>query len=359
MKRSQVGFRLGPDAEILSARGREGGLLMSWDFSTEPEFERKLEWMRAFVREEAWPIETIFEETDQEQLDRIYAPIQAEVKRQRLWAAHLSPELGGRGFGQVKLGLMQEILGSSPFAPHAFGCQAPDSGNSEILALAGTPEQKARWLEPLLAGEMKSALKSAFSMTEPDTPGSDPTQLRTRAVREGDSWMIIGRKWYSSNASISDFLIVMAVTDPDAPPYRRASMFIVPADAPGVNIARDVPTMAHPFESFGRFGGHSEVFSLRGLLRGGMNSLRRPARRRGRRLRHRATSRRPIAALGSPAGSTPPSPLSRARVVVAGRRGLKDARNFAGLDELAKTIGNAAVGASRPGVDAGWVPFLC
>ena len=143
------------------------------------------------------------------------------MKRQGLWAAHLSPELGGQGFGQVKLGLMQEILGSSPFAPHAFGCQAPDSGNSEILALAGTPEQKARWLEPLLAGEMKSA----FSMTEPDTPGSDPTQLRTRAVRDGDSWVITGRKWYSSNASIADFLIVMAVTDPDAPPHggRRCS----------------------------------------------------------------------------------------------------------------------------------------
>ena len=229
---------------------------MSWDFSTEPEFERKLEWMRAFVREEVWPIETIFEEINQAQLDRIYAPIQAEVKRQGLWAAHLSPELGGQGFGQVKLGLMQEILGSSPFAPHAFGCQAPDSGNSEILALAGTPEQKARWLEPLLAGEMKSA----FSMTEPETPGSDPTQLRTRAIRDGDSWVITGHKWYSSNASISDFLIVMAVTDPDAPPHRRASMFIVSADAPGVNIARDVPTMAHPLESFGTFGGHSEVF---------------------------------------------------------------------------------------------------
>src|SRR5689334_10774031 len=144
---------------------------MAWDFSTEPEFEAKLAWMREFVREEIWPLEMVFGELDQRQIDAIYAPLQARVKDQGLWAAHLPPELGGQGFGQVKLGLMHEILGSSPFAPNAFGCQAPDSGNSEILALAGTPEQKERWLQPLLAGD----LKSAFSMTEPETAGSDPT----------------------------------------------------------------------------------------------------------------------------------------------------------------------------------------
>jgi acyl-CoA dehydrogenase len=150
---------------------------------------------------------------------------------------------------------MHEILGSSPFAPNAFGCQAPDSGNSEILALAGTPEQKERYLHPLLAGD----LKSAFSMTEPDTPGSDPTQLRTRATRDGDGWVIDGLKWFSSNASIADFLVVMAVTDPDARPHQRASMFVVDVDTPGVEILRDVPTMGHPVEHFGRLGGHAEV----------------------------------------------------------------------------------------------------
>ena len=117
---------------------------MAWDFSTDPEFERELEWMRGFVREEVWPLETISGELEQEQLDRIYAPLQAQVKARGLWAAHLDPELGGQGFGQVKLGLMHEILGTSPFAPNAFGNQAPDSGNSEILALAGTEEQKER-----------------------------------------------------------------------------------------------------------------------------------------------------------------------------------------------------------------------
>ncbi len=228
---------------------------MAWDFSTEPEFQEQLDWMRAFVREEIWPIETIAEELDQAALDRIYVPLQEEVKRRKLWAAHLPPDLGGQGFGQVKLGLMHEILGSSPFAPNAFGNQAPDSGNSEILALAGTDEQKQRWLHPLLAGD----LKSAFSMTEPDTAGSDPTQLQTRAERDGDGWVINGLKWFSSNASIADFLIVMAVSDPDARPHQRASMFIVPVDTPGVQIVRDVATMEHPAESYGKLGNHAEV----------------------------------------------------------------------------------------------------
>ncbi len=128
---------------------------MGWDFSTDADYQAKLDWARAFVREEIWPLETIFNELDQDQLDRIYAPLQAQVREQGLWAAHLDPELGGQGYGQVKLGLLHEILGSSMLAPNAFGCQAPDSGNSEILALAGTPEQKERWLEPLLAGDIE------------------------------------------------------------------------------------------------------------------------------------------------------------------------------------------------------------
>ena len=146
---------------------------MAWDFSTEPEFQAQLDWMRDFVREEIWPIETVFEELGQDGFMRAVAPLQEQVRERGLWAAHLPPELGGQGFGQVKLGLMHEILGSSPFAPVVFGNQAPDSGNSEILALAGTDDQKEQWLHPLLAGD----LRSAFSMTEPDTAGSDPTLL--------------------------------------------------------------------------------------------------------------------------------------------------------------------------------------
>ena len=228
---------------------------MAWDFSTEPEFQRELDWMAGFVRAEVWPIETVFEELGQDGFERAIAPLRDEVKQRGLWAAHLPPELGGQGFGQVKLGLMHEILGTSPYAPFVFGNNAPDSGNAEILALAGTPDQKQRWLEPLLAGE----LRSAFSMTEPDTAGSDPTLLATRAADDGDAWVIDGHKWFSSNGSVADFLIVMAVTDPDARPHQRASMFVVPADTPGVRIVRDVATMEQPAEHFGRIGGHAEI----------------------------------------------------------------------------------------------------
>src|SRR6476660_8347419 len=228
---------------------------MSWDFSTDPDFQAQLDWMAEFVRHEIWPLEAIWHDLGLEGLSEAIASLQEQVKARGLWAAHLPPELGGQGMGQVRLGLMHEILGTSPIAPLAFGNAAPDSGNSEILALVGTPEQKDRWLHPLLAGD----LKSAFSMTEPHTAGSDPTQLQTRAVREGDEYVIDGHKWFSSNASIADFLIVMAVTDPDARPHQRASMFLVDADTPGVRILRDVPTMEHPWESFGKLGGHAEI----------------------------------------------------------------------------------------------------
>jgi len=228
---------------------------VAWDFSTDAEFEEQLEWMRAFVREEVWPIEAIEHEIGQPELDRIGAPLKERVKERGLWAAHLPPELGGQGFGQVKLGLMNEILGTSIYAPPVFGCQAPDSGNSEIIALAGTDEQKERWLYPLLRGE----IRSAFSMTEPDSPGSDPTQLRTRAVRDGDGYVLDGHKWFTSNGSIADLLVVMAVTDPDAAPHERASMFLVPVDTPGVNLLRDVPNMEQPYEHYGMLGGHTEI----------------------------------------------------------------------------------------------------
>jgi acyl-CoA dehydrogenase len=228
---------------------------MAWDFSTEPEFQEQLDWMAGFVREQIWPLETL--ELDQAQLDRALHPLQDVVRARGLWAAHLPPDLGGQGFGQVKLGLMHEILGTSPYAPSAFGNQAPDSGNSELIALAGTPEQKDRWLHPLLAGD----LRSAFSMTEPGVAGADPTTLETTATLDSSTgeWVIDGHKWFSTNASVADFLIVMAVTDPDNRSHQRASMIIVPADTPGVRILRDVPTMEHPGEHFGRLGGHAEI----------------------------------------------------------------------------------------------------
>ncbi len=228
---------------------------MAWDFATEPEFQAHLDWMRDLVRDEVWPIETVFDDLGYDGFKRAIAPLQERVKERGLWAAHLPPDLGGQGYGQVKLGLMHEILGTSPFAPAVFGNAAPDSGNSEVLALAGTPDQKERYLHPLLAGD----LRSAFSMTEPETAGSDPTLLQTRAVKDGDHWVINGHKWFSTNGSIADFLIVMAVTDPDARPHQRASMFLVDVDTPGVNIIRDVATMEHPAQTFGVYGNHAEI----------------------------------------------------------------------------------------------------
>ncbi|HMJ39571.1 MAG TPA: acyl-CoA dehydrogenase family protein, partial [Verrucomicrobiae bacterium] len=224
---------------------------MTWDFSTEPEFEGKLEWMRKFVREEVYPLE-VLEASERDFMLAIWH-LQQQVKEQKLWATHLPPELGGQGYGQVKLGLMHEIEGASVWAPIVFGNQAPDSGNSEVLAHFGTEAQKEQWLYPLLEGK----LRSAFSMTEPDNAGSDPTLLSTTAVLKGDEWVINGHKWFTSNGMIADFLIAMVVTDPDAGPYERASMIIVPGDAPGLKKVRNIPTMAGEHERFGY--GHAEV----------------------------------------------------------------------------------------------------
>ncbi|HLI53705.1 MAG TPA: acyl-CoA dehydrogenase family protein, partial [Acidimicrobiales bacterium] len=212
---------------------------MSWDFETDAEYQQKLDWADRFVADEVEPLDLLFPHQQFVPLDgerrRIVEPLKEEVRRQGLWATHLGPELGGQGHGQVKLALLNEILGRSSWAPVVFGCQAPDTGNAEILAHFGTPAQKARYLEPLLRGE----IFSCYSMTEPHA-GSDPALFRTRARQDGDSWVINGWKYFSSNARTAAFLIVMAVTDPDAGPYRGMSMFLVPSDTPGVNIVRDV-----------------------------------------------------------------------------------------------------------------------
>jgi acyl-CoA dehydrogenase len=233
---------------------------MAWEFQTEPEFQRKLDWMKEFVREEIMPLETLAEQwrttEGRATFNKIVAPMKEEVKRQGLWAAHLPPEMGGGGFGQVKLGLMHEVLGACVYAPSVFGNNAPDSGNAELIAVGGTPEQKTKWMEPLLAGD----IRSCFSMTEPGA-GADPTLLTTQAVRDGDEWVVNGHKWFSSNGSIADFLLVMVKTnlDPDASPYKSYSMIIVPRNTPGVNIVRDVPTMGEPDHKTGEPGGHSEI----------------------------------------------------------------------------------------------------
>ncbi len=209
-----------------------------WDFETDPEYQRDLDWVDAFVREEVEPLQYVLPHA----LDRTHPlwqalvpPLQQQVRERGLWATHLGPELGGPGHGQVKLALLNEILGRSPIAPLVFGCQAPDSGNAEILAHYGTEEHKARYLRPLLDGQMFSC----FSMTEPQG-GSDPKEFTCAAELDGDEWVINGEKWFSSNAKYADLIIAMVVTDPENPPYQRQSMLLVPADAPGLTIIRNV-----------------------------------------------------------------------------------------------------------------------
>ncbi|HKN91211.1 MAG TPA: acyl-CoA dehydrogenase family protein [Acidimicrobiia bacterium] len=213
---------------------------MGWDFETEPEYQEKLDWVDRFLREDVEPLDYVlgdaYDKTDQRAL-AVVRPLQQKVREQGLWAAHLKPEMGGQGYGQVKLALLNELLGRSRWAPSVFGCQAPDSGNAEILAHFGTDEQKAKYLQPLLDG----VISSCYSMTEPHA-GADPTLFRTTAVRDGDEWVINGEKWFSSNARYASFLLVMAVTNPEVSAYEGMSMFIVPADTPGLSILRNVGT---------------------------------------------------------------------------------------------------------------------
>lgn len=218
---------------------------MAWDFETDPEFQEKLDWADAFVCEEVEPLDDVWPGLEFTPLDErrraAIDPLKQRVRDQELWAAHLGPELGGKGYGQLKLSLLNEILGRSSWAPIVFGTQAPDTGNAEIIAHYGTPGQKDHYLAPLLNGE----LFSCYSMTEPHA-GADPTMFTTRATKDGDEWVIQGWKFFSSNAKTASFLIVMAVTDPDVSAYQGMSMFLVPTDTPCIDIVRNVGLGGEP-----------------------------------------------------------------------------------------------------------------
>jgi len=196
--------------------------------------------VRSFMEEHIYPNEPVFFRED-DTADTLVRELQQEAKEAGLWAPHLPSEAGGSGSGFIEYAYLNEEIGRSFIAQLVFGCQAPDAGNGEILHLYGTDEQKERWLRPLVAGEMRSF----FGMTEPEVSGSDPTLLRGRAVRDGDEWVIDAHKWFSSGADGAGFGIVMAVTDPDAEPNKRASMIIVPTDTPGYELVRRVSVMGH------------------------------------------------------------------------------------------------------------------
>ncbi len=172
------------------------------------------------------------------------------VRDAGLWAPQLPKELGGLGLGNLEHGLLSEVLGRSPIGHYCFGCQAPDAGNMEILHQFGDEEQKKRYLEPLASGR----IRSCFSMTEPDLAGSNPTEMATTAVRDGDEYVINGRKWFTTAADGATFAIVMAVTNPDQAPHARASQIIVPTDTKGFNLVRNIPIMGEEGDGWASHG---------------------------------------------------------------------------------------------------------
>jgi alkylation response protein AidB-like acyl-CoA dehydrogenase len=197
---------------------------MAWDFSTDPEFQKKLDWVEELCKEKIEPLDYVFPyaiRSPHPKVRALVTEIQDEIKDQGLWAIFLDEELGGPGFGQLKLGLLNEIIGRYGSAPQMFGAAAPDTGNMEMLAAYGTDEQKERWLKPMLEQKMWSA----YSMTEPQG-GSDPNLFRTTAVRDGDEWVITGEKWFTSAGRVADILFVMCTN----------GMFVVPRETPGVEI---------------------------------------------------------------------------------------------------------------------------
>ena len=228
---------------------------MAWDFCASPDFQTKLDWIEQFVNDEVLPLEPLLSELTVDELTRLTDPLKRRVREQGLWAAHLPKELGGEGFGQLALAQMNLITGRVGMANEVFGNMAPDSGNAELLAEGGTPEQKERWLWPNLRGD----IRSAFAMTEPWVSSSDPTQIQTTAKLEGDHWVLNGRKWMITNASIADFIVFVVVTDPDAPAHLRCSMIVAEKNTPGMTVQRDIPSMHDPEVEFGRLGNHAEI----------------------------------------------------------------------------------------------------
>jgi len=213
------------------------------DFSIPDEIRELCASIRRFMDEFVYPLERS-ERWRMEAGGPAYPPlmraVQERAKALGYWAFHLPAEAGGAGIPFMHYVYVNEILGRSPFGPACVGSQAPDSGNAEILWRFGTPEQKKRWLEPLVAGD----IRSCFSMTEPEIAGSDPRWLRTTAVRDGDHYVVNGHKWFSSGAHGAAFAIVMAASNPAHPdPHRRFSMIVVPTDTPGFTIERGITVM--------------------------------------------------------------------------------------------------------------------
>ena len=214
------------------------------DFSISKRAEDLRNRAREFVRREVMPLEPRLSES-WSALEPALREARAKAKSQGLWVPDLDVPL-------EEFAILSEELGRSPLGHYCVNAQAPDIGNMELLELAGTEAQKERWLRPLRAGE----IRSCFSMTEPERPGSNPTWMETRAVLERGQWTIDGHKWFTTAADGAAFAVVMAVTDPEAPAHVRASMILVPCDTPGFQLVRNIPVMGHAGEGWPT---HSEI----------------------------------------------------------------------------------------------------
>jgi acyl-CoA dehydrogenase len=222
------------------------------DFAVTPDTHALVKKMRDFLAAEIVPVEKELADKGFFAVEPRLNELRARVKKLGMWAPQVPRDVGGMGLPLMDHALVSEALGRSPLGHYVFGAQAPDAGNIEVLHKFGSDEQKQRWLLPLAAGQ----IRSCFSMTEPDSPGSNPTQLACLAQREGGDWVITGRKWFTSSADGAAFAIVMAVTDPGAPPHKRASMIIVPTDTPGFKRVRNISIMGHAAEGY---PSHSEI----------------------------------------------------------------------------------------------------
>ena len=203
-----------------------------------------------FVEKELIPLEHEFLTKTFREMLPVLEQKRAMVKKMELWAPNHPKEYGGMGLNLVEHAFVSESLGRSPIGHFVFNCQAPDAGNIEILHLHGTSEQKEKYLRPLIDGK----IRSCFSMTEVEMPGSNPVMMDTTAVKDGDDYVINGQKWYSTAADGSAFSIVMANTNPEAPPYLQASMIIVPTETKGFNLVRNIPVMGHSGDDYASHG---------------------------------------------------------------------------------------------------------
>jgi acyl-CoA dehydrogenase len=220
------------------------------DFAVSEKMQVILEMITEFVEKELIPLEAEYLNREFVDLLPVLTEKRRMVRRMELWAPNQPRELGGMGLDLVEHGLVSEVLGRTPTGHFVFNCQAPDAGNIEILHTYATDAQTQKWLAPLVDGR----IRSCFSMTEVDMPGSNPVMLETTAVKDGDDYVINGQKWYTTSADGAAFAIVMAVTNPDAPPYLRASMIIVPTDTKGFNLVRNIPVMGHRGSDYASHG---------------------------------------------------------------------------------------------------------